>query len=155
MKNVRAFKKLAAVFCVASFAGTAAAKDFVNDPEASKFFSKGALKEGMICGVSCVKDKGKMYVLSSAEKSDLNERQVMDAGAWFSYVNAHRMLDTAYKQGGVPENDKKTVAAQIRELDSIIMTIGTKAFGWSKDQVSSQYNRTRQYLEAQIEQLVK
>ncbi len=154
MKNVFGFK-WAAALCIASFVGTATAKDVLNDPELSRLLGKGALKEGMICGVSCLREKGKMYVLSSTEKSDPNERQVMDAGAWYSYVNAHRMLDTAYKQGGVSENDKKTVAAQIRELDSIIMTIGTKGFGWSKDQVSNQYVRTRQYLEAQIEQLTK
>ena len=142
-------------FCVVSFAEIAAARDFVNEQKYAMLLSKGALKEGLICGASCLREKGKMYVLESTKTKDPDERQLNDAGAWYSFVNAHRMLDTAYKQGGVRESDKKAVATEIRELDSMIVIVGTKGLGLSIDQVSGQYNRTRQYLEAQIEQFAK
>lgn len=154
MKNFCTFAWVV-TFSIVSVGGTAAARDFVNDPKYAAFFSKGALKEGLICGATCLREKGKMYVVGSLKETDPDQRQLADTGAWYSFVNAHRMLDTAYKQGGVRESDKKAVAAEIRELDSMIMTVATKGLGLSKDQVSDQYNRTRQYLEAQIEQFAK
>ncbi|MCR6628906.1 MAG: hypothetical protein NVV74_01940 [Magnetospirillum sp.] len=131
------------------------ASDLVNDKQYADIFAKGSLAEGVICGVPCVRAKGAIYAESASEMLNPAERQALDIGAWYNFVNAHRMLDMAYKNGSISEKEKLSLSAQIRDIDTVIAGIGSKRFGWNNDEIRSHYNQTRDCIETYINEIIK
>lgn len=125
---------------------------FDNQAKALKLIDN-ALAEGMMTGHHGLLLKTAHFMDQGQLTKDPASKAAMNKIAWYSAVNAHRMLDSLLPAIQNPET-RKEMAGSLRILDSGITLLG-KRFGWNEATTKAMYAKTRSLIEARAEDLKK
>ncbi len=125
---------------------------FDNQAKALKLIDN-ALAEGMMTGHHGLLLKTAHFMDQGQQAKDPASKTAMNKIAWYSAVNAHRMLDSLFPAIKNPET-RKEMTNSLRTLDSGITLIG-KRFGWNEATTKATYAKTRALIEARAEDLKK
>lgn len=148
----KAYFLVVAVFIMLSVCDKGYADNFFDNKALTMKIIDMSLSEGMITGhYGCIQKA--LYAIASEEK-DAKMRAVNDKVAWYNAVNALRMLDSISRELSAGK-DKKQVQDNIRSVESILMTIGKKSFGWDKNMTNVMYSKTRELIEARLKDVDK
>lgn len=138
------------MFLIASPA-TGRAEEFFDSQSKALKLIDNALAEGMMTGHHGLLLKTAHFMDQGVQAKDPASKTAMNKIAWYSAVNAHRMLDSLLPAIKSQET-RKEITSSLRVLDSGITLIG-KNFGWNEATTKAMYTKTRALIEGRIEDL--
>ena len=155
MRQIKYFATILSVFIVTLVAMPAPghAENFFDSPAKVQKAIDASLLEGMRMGHNGLILKTAHFMDQEATVKDAPSKIAMNKIAWYSSVNAHRMLDALLPEIQNPDT-RREMTGSLRVLDSGISLLG-KRFGWNDATTKSMYSKTRGLIEARISDLSK
>lgn len=148
-KVLRTFVLLLLVSVIIPASGHA--EEFFDNQSKALILIDNALFEGMMTGHHGLILKTAHFMDQGLQAKDAATKTALNKIAWYSAVNAHRMLDSLLPAIQNPET-RKEMTKTLRFLDSGLTLIG-KRFGWSEATTKAMYAKTRSLIESRTEDL--